>query len=55
MIRDSEAMKKLMPEAIATVQNYEALEPLSDNIKKMAKFHADEVIAEVINQLIKTT
>ena len=53
MIRDSEAMKKLMPEAVATVQNYEALEPLSDNIKKMAKFHAAETIAEVINQLIK--
>ena len=53
MIRDSEAMKKLMPEAIATVQNYEALEPLSDNIKKMAKFHADEVIAGIITQLIK--
>jgi UDP-N-acetylglucosamine--N-acetylmuramyl-(pentapeptide) pyrophosphoryl-undecaprenol N-acetylglucosamine transferase len=53
MIRDSDAPAKLMPEAVAMVQNYEILEPLADNIKKMAKFHADEVIAEVITQLIK--
>ena len=52
MIPDSEAMEKLMPEAIATVQNHGVLEPLSDNIKKMAKFHAAESIAEVIVQLI---
>jgi len=53
IIRDNEAMKKLMSEAVAMVQNHEALEPLSDNIKKMAKFRAAETIAEVINQLIK--
>ena len=53
MIRDSEAVKKLMPEAIATAQNREILEPLSDSIKMMAKFHAAEVIAEIINQLIE--
>jgi len=53
LIRDSEAVEKLMPEAVTTVQNYEALEPLSDNIKMMAKFHAAEVIAEEIIKLIK--
>jgi len=53
MIRDSEAMKKLMPEAVAMVQKHVTLEPLSDNIKKMAKFRAAETIAEVINRLIK--
>jgi len=53
MIRDSEAMTKLFPEAVATVQNYEALEPLSDNIKKMAKFRAAEIIAEEVIQLIE--
>ena len=53
MIRDSEAVEKLMPEAIATVQNHEALEPLADNIKMMAKFHAAEAIAEIIIKIIK--
>ena len=53
MIRDNEAVEKLMPEAIATVQNYEVLEPLADNIKKMAKFHAADTIAEVVMQLIE--
>jgi UDP-N-acetylglucosamine--N-acetylmuramyl-(pentapeptide) pyrophosphoryl-undecaprenol N-acetylglucosamine transferase len=53
MIRDSEAVEKLMPEAVATVQNHEALEPLADNIKMLAKFHADKTIAEVVIQLIK--
>jgi UDP-N-acetylglucosamine--N-acetylmuramyl-(pentapeptide) pyrophosphoryl-undecaprenol N-acetylglucosamine transferase len=53
MIRDSEAMEKLMPKAIATVQNYEVLEPLSDNIKKLAKFLAADVIADEVFQLIK--
>jgi UDP-N-acetylglucosamine--N-acetylmuramyl-(pentapeptide) pyrophosphoryl-undecaprenol N-acetylglucosamine transferase len=53
MIEDSEAVEKLMPEAIATVQNHEALEPLSDNIKMMAKFHAAEAIAEEVLNLIK--
>jgi UDP-N-acetylglucosamine--N-acetylmuramyl-(pentapeptide) pyrophosphoryl-undecaprenol N-acetylglucosamine transferase len=53
MIRDSEAFEKLMPEAIATVQNYETLEPLADNIKMLAKFHAAEAIAEEVMKLIK--
>jgi len=53
MIRDDEALEKLMPQAIATVKNREALEPLADNIKKLAKFHAAEVIAEEILRLIK--
>ena len=53
MVRDSEAIEKLLPEAVATVQNYEVLEPLADNIKMMAKFHADEAIAEVVMKLIE--
>ena len=53
MIRDSEAMEKLMPEAVATVQNHKVLEPLSDHIKMMAKFNADRVIAGEVFQLIK--
>jgi UDP-N-acetylglucosamine--N-acetylmuramyl-(pentapeptide) pyrophosphoryl-undecaprenol N-acetylglucosamine transferase len=53
MIRDSEAPAKLMPEAIATVQNYEIIEPLADNIQMMAKFHAAEAIAEEVIKLIK--
>jgi len=52
MIRDSEAIEKLMPEAVATVQNHQMLEPLSDNIKKMAKFRAAETIADVVMKLI---
>jgi UDP-N-acetylglucosamine:LPS N-acetylglucosamine transferase len=52
MISDSEAIERLMPEAVATVQNHELLEPLADNIKKMAKFHAAEVIADVMMKLI---
>ena len=51
MIHDSEAIERLMPEAIETVKNHEILEPLSDNIKKMAKFHAAEAIADIISQL----
>jgi UDP-N-acetylglucosamine--N-acetylmuramyl-(pentapeptide) pyrophosphoryl-undecaprenol N-acetylglucosamine transferase len=53
LIRDREAMQKLMPEAVAMVQNPEALEPLADHIKMLAKFHADEAIAEVVMQLIE--
>jgi len=53
MIRDSQAVKKLMPEAVATVQNSEVLEPLADNIKMMAKFHAAEAISEIIFKLIR--
>ena len=53
MIRDSEAVEKLMPQTVATVQNHAVLEPLSDNIKKMAKFHAAETIAEIVMQLVK--
>ena len=48
MICDSEAVEKLMPEAVATVQNHKILEPLADHIKMFATFHADEVIADVI-------
>ena len=54
IVRDREAVKKLFPEAVATVQNYEVLEPLSDNIKTMAKFHAAEAIAGEVMQLINS-
>jgi UDP-N-acetylglucosamine--N-acetylmuramyl-(pentapeptide) pyrophosphoryl-undecaprenol N-acetylglucosamine transferase len=53
IVRDSEAVEKLFPEAVATVQNYEVLEPLADHIKMFAKFHADEAIAEEVMQLIE--
>ena len=53
MIRDNEAVEKLMPEAVATVQNHEVLEPLADNIKMLAKFHAAQTIAEKVFQLIE--
>ena len=53
MITDCEAIEKLTPKAIETVQNSETLEALAKNIKTMAKFHAAETIAEVINRLIK--
>jgi hypothetical protein len=46
-------MKKLMPQAVETVNNYAILEPLSDNIKKLAKFRAAETIADVVMQLIE--
>jgi UDP-N-acetylglucosamine--N-acetylmuramyl-(pentapeptide) pyrophosphoryl-undecaprenol N-acetylglucosamine transferase len=52
MISDSEAVERLMPEAVATVQNHELLEPLADNIKMLAKFHAAEVIADAVMQLV---
>ncbi|MDR1156005.1 MAG: undecaprenyldiphospho-muramoylpentapeptide beta-N-acetylglucosaminyltransferase [Bacteroidales bacterium] len=52
LIRDGEAMQKLMPEAVAMVQNREILEPLADHIKMLAKFHADEAIADVVMQLV---
>ena len=55
MILDSEAVEKLMFEAVATVQNHEVLEPLADHIKMFAKFHADEAIAEVVMQLIENS
>jgi UDP-N-acetylglucosamine--N-acetylmuramyl-(pentapeptide) pyrophosphoryl-undecaprenol N-acetylglucosamine transferase len=53
MISDSEAVEKLMPEAVATVQNHETLEPLADNIKMLAKFHAADAIADAVFQIIK--
>ena len=53
MIRDSEAIEKLLPEAIVTVQNQQILEALADNIKKMAKFNSAETIAEIVINLIK--
>jgi len=52
MIRDSEAIEKLMPQAIETIQNRKSLESLSANIKEMAKFNAAEVIAKEIVHLI---
>ncbi len=52
MIRDKDAVEKLMPEAVATVQNHEVLEPLADHIKMLAKFHADKAIADVVIQLM---
>jgi UDP-N-acetylglucosamine--N-acetylmuramyl-(pentapeptide) pyrophosphoryl-undecaprenol N-acetylglucosamine transferase len=53
IIRDSEAIERLFSEAAATVQNHKTLEPLADNIKKFAKFHAAEVIAGEVMKLIK--
>ncbi len=53
MITDNEAVEKLMTEAIATVQNHEALEPLSDNIRMLAKYNSAGTIADVIIQLMK--
>ena len=54
MVSDSEAVEKLTTLAIETVQNKETLETLAENIKKMAKFHAAETIAEeIINLIIK--
>ncbi len=53
MIRDDEAVDKLMPAAIATVQNHEVLEPLADNIKMLAKFHAAETIADIVILLME--
>jgi UDP-N-acetylglucosamine--N-acetylmuramyl-(pentapeptide) pyrophosphoryl-undecaprenol N-acetylglucosamine transferase len=52
IIRDSEAVEKLFPAAVSTVQNHETLEPLADNIKMFAKFHAAEAIAEEVMKLM---
>jgi len=53
MIRDSEAIEKLMPEAVAAVQNPKILEPFADNIRMLAKFNAAEAIADVVIKLIE--
>jgi UDP-N-acetylglucosamine--N-acetylmuramyl-(pentapeptide) pyrophosphoryl-undecaprenol N-acetylglucosamine transferase len=55
IVRDSDAVEKLFPEAVATVQNHEVLEPLADHIKMFAKFHAAEAIAEVVMRLIENS
>jgi UDP-N-acetylglucosamine--N-acetylmuramyl-(pentapeptide) pyrophosphoryl-undecaprenol N-acetylglucosamine transferase len=52
LISDSDTSEKLLPEAIETVQNNEKLEALSNNIKKMAKYHAADEIAEIAIKLI---
>ncbi|MDR0815335.1 MAG: undecaprenyldiphospho-muramoylpentapeptide beta-N-acetylglucosaminyltransferase [Bacteroidales bacterium] len=52
MITDKEAVDKLMNTAIATVQQPETLEPLSENIRKLAKFNAAQSIAEIATGLI---
>ncbi|MDR1666303.1 MAG: undecaprenyldiphospho-muramoylpentapeptide beta-N-acetylglucosaminyltransferase [Bacteroidales bacterium] len=51
MIPDREAEEKLMPVAIRTVQDQETLEPLSENIRKLARFNAAQVIADMAIQL----
>ena len=48
MIPDSEAVEKLFPKAIETVQNSKTLELLANNIKELAKFNSTRVIAEEI-------
>ena len=53
MITDNEAVDKLMPVAIETVQNHETLEPLSDNIRILAKYNSAGTIANTVIQLIK--
>ena len=55
MICDGEAVEKLMPKAVAMVQNHELLESLADNIKTLAKFHAAETIADAVFQLINNS
>ncbi|MDR1672619.1 MAG: undecaprenyldiphospho-muramoylpentapeptide beta-N-acetylglucosaminyltransferase [Bacteroidales bacterium] len=51
MIPDSKATEKLMPTAITVVQNPEMLEPLSENIRKLARFNAAQTIANIATTL----
>lgn len=51
VIPDHEAEKELMPAAIRIVQNQEILEPLSENIRKLARFNAASAIAKLAEEL----
>jgi UDP-N-acetylglucosamine--N-acetylmuramyl-(pentapeptide) pyrophosphoryl-undecaprenol N-acetylglucosamine transferase len=53
VIADSEATEKLMPTALVAVKTPEMLEPLSENIRKMARFNAAPSIAEIAMQIVK--
>ncbi|MDR2848451.1 MAG: undecaprenyldiphospho-muramoylpentapeptide beta-N-acetylglucosaminyltransferase [Bacteroidales bacterium] len=53
MISDKEAVDKLMATAIDAVRKPETLEPLSENIRKLAKFNAAQTIAAIVTQLIE--
>lgn len=54
LVRDADAAEKLMPAAIELAENEWLLKSLAENIKKMAKADADEVIAEqILNDLFE--
>ncbi|MDR2038887.1 MAG: undecaprenyldiphospho-muramoylpentapeptide beta-N-acetylglucosaminyltransferase [Bacteroidales bacterium] len=53
MIPDDQAVKKLMDTAISTVRNPQMLEPLSDNIRELARFNAARKIADIVIQLME--
>jgi UDP-N-acetylglucosamine--N-acetylmuramyl-(pentapeptide) pyrophosphoryl-undecaprenol N-acetylglucosamine transferase len=48
MIADNEAVEKLVPEALQSIQNDELLKKLSANIEKMAKPDAAADIAKIV-------
>ncbi len=52
MIKDNEAREKLMLIAIEMVQNPETLEPLADNIRRLAHYHSADTIADIVIQLM---
>lgn len=53
MIRDDEALEKLLPEAVRIISDYEVLEPLAENIRQFARFNAAGTIAGIVMKLVE--
>ena len=53
LVKDADAVKELIPDALALVKNHEKCLRLSQNILKLATPHATDDIVEVISTLLK--
>ncbi|MGL4909008.1 MAG: undecaprenyldiphospho-muramoylpentapeptide beta-N-acetylglucosaminyltransferase [Bacteroidales bacterium] len=53
LVLDSEAIKKLLPLALQTIQNTNELQSLSNNIAPLAMLNADKDIAKQVLNLVK--